>query len=90
MGELIVNGIKMAMIAAAAIALTAAITILFNLVSTAIAGLSVVAPVAEVLGVIAVYMPFSLQTVFLAVTALMSYKVSYFLADKMIEIINAV
>lgn len=90
MGELIVNGIKMAMIVAAAVALTAAITILFNLVTSAIGGLSVVAPVAEIFGIFAVYLPFNVQTIMLGVTALMSYKVAYFLADKMIEIINAV
>lgn len=89
MGEMIKFGIKLAMTIACAIALVSAIVILYNLISSAISGLSVVSAVSEVFGAITIICPFDIKAVMLAVTSLMSFKIAYWASDKMIQFISA-
>lgn len=89
MGEMIKFGIKLAMIIAAAIGLTAAILTLFNLIVSAISGLSAVAAITEMFGVVAVVLPFNMSMIMTAVTGLMSFKIAYWASDKLIEFIGA-
>lgn len=89
MGEMIKFGIKLAMTIACAVALVAAIVILFNLISSAVSGLVVVSAVSEIFGMISVVAPFNISNIMLAVTSLMSFKVAYWASDKMIQFISA-
>lgn len=89
MGEMIKFGVKLAMTIACAVALVAAIVILYNLISSAISGLTVVAAVSEMFGAISILCPFDVKSVMLSVTSLMSFKVAYWAADKMIQFISA-
>lgn len=90
MGEMIKFGIKLAMVIATAVALMAAIVILFNLISNAISGLTVVAAVSEIFGAISVCLPFDMSLIMATITALMAFKVAFWASDKMIELENAV
>lgn len=89
MGEMIKFGIKLAMIIAAAVGLTAAILTLFNLIISAISGLSVVSAISEMFGVVAVVLPFNMKMIMTAVTGLMSFKIAFWASDKLIEFIGA-
>lgn len=89
MGEMIKFGIKLAMIIAAAIALTAALLTVFQLIGSAISGLVVVAAISEFFGAISVVLPFNMTMIMTAITALMSFKVAFWASDKLIELIGA-
>lgn len=89
MGEMIKFGIKLAMIIAAAVGLTAAILTLFNLIVSAISGLTVVSAISEMFGVVAVVLPFNMKMILTAVTGLMSFKIAFWASDKLIEFIGA-
>lgn len=89
MGEMIKFGIKLAMIIAAAVALTAALLTVFQLIGSAISGLVVVAAISEFFGAISVVLPFNMTMIMTAITALMSFKVAFWASDKLIELIGA-
>lgn len=89
MGEMIKFGIKLALIIAVAVALTAAILTLFNLITSAISGLTVVAIISEFFNVFSVVLPFNAGMIMTTVTGLASFKVVYWAQDKLIELINA-
>lgn len=89
MGEMIKFGIKLAMVIATAVALMAAIVILFNLITNAVSGLTIVAAVTEIFGAITVCLPFNMSLIMSTITALMSFKVAFWAADKMIELEGA-
>ncbi|MBO7736103.1 MAG: hypothetical protein J6S67_26265 [Methanobrevibacter sp.] len=89
MGEMIKFGIKLAMVIACAVALMAAIVILFTQVSSAISGLTVVQAVSEIFGVFSVVLPINMSAIMLCITSLMSFKVAYWASDKLIEFIGA-
>lgn len=89
MGEMIKFGIKLVMIIAAAAGLTAALLIVFQAITSAIAGLTVVAAVSEMFGLVSVVLPFNMSTVMAMVTAMMSFKVAFWASDKLIELIGA-
>lgn len=89
MGEMIKFGIKLAMIIAAAVALTAALLTVFQLIGSAISGLVVVAAISEFFGAVSVVLPFNMTMIMTAITALMSFKVAFWASDKLIELIGA-
>lgn len=86
MGEMIKYGIKLAITIGAAVALVAAVAILYNLISTAISGLTVVTAISELFGAFTILCPFDIKAIMLAVTALMAYKIAYWVADKLIQL----
>ena len=90
MGEMIKFGIKMAMIIACGVALTAALLTLFNLITSAIASFTAVAVVLEIFAVFSVVLPFNMGMIMTALTALMSFKVAFWASDKLIELIGAI
>lgn len=86
MGEMIKYGIKLAITISAAIALVAALVVLYNLITTAISGLTVVSAVSEIFGAISILCPFDIKAIMLSVTSLMAFKIAYWVADKLIEL----
>ena len=89
MGEMIKFGIKLAMIVAAAIGLTAALLTLFQLLISTISSMQAVGFVLEMIQAVAVVLPFNMTMIMTAVTAMMSFRISYWMSDKMIELIGS-
>lgn len=89
MGEMIKFGIKMAMTIACAIALVAAIALLFSSISDVLSGFSIVSIIRDVARIIQVYIPINVYLIFTLITTLGSFKVAYWAADKMIQFIEA-
>lgn len=89
MGEMIKFGIKLAMIIAAAIGLTAALLTLFQLLISTISSMQAVGFVLEMIQAISVVLPFNMTMIMTAVTAMMSFRISYWMSDKMIELIGS-
>lgn len=89
MGEMIKFGIKLAMIIACAVGLTAAILTLFNLIGSALSSFTAVAAITEMFGVVAVVLPFNMSLIMTTVTSLMAFRITYWASDKLIEFIGA-
>ena len=90
MGEMIKFGIKLAMTIACAVALMAAILILYNLISTnlPVNGGGFYA-VRDLFRLVSLVFPVNLYLVFTVITSLFAFKTAYWAADKMIQFISA-
>lgn len=86
MGELIVHGLKVVLLVIACIAVTAAVLILFNVIVDLISGFSLIAPIAEVFGLFSIFMPIKMNMVLAVVTALMSWKAGWWVANKLMDL----
>lgn len=90
MGEMIKFGIKIGLCVATAVALMAALLILFNLMRADVIGnltfTNAISDIAHIIGVVA---PFNVNLLMTLIFSLGSFKVAYWAADKMIEFINA-
>lgn len=89
MGEMIKFGIKLAMIIAAAIGLTAAILTLYQLIISGLSGLSAAGFILEMFGAISILLPFNMNLIMTCITGLMSFRIAYWASDKLIEFIGA-
>lgn len=92
MGEMIKFGIKLALTIATAIALCAALLLLFNLVSDFISSASsnsYSARLRDVFGIISVVIPFNFYPLIGIMSSLFAFKVAYWASDKMIQFISA-
>lgn len=92
MGEMIKFGLKMALTIACALALCAAIVLLFNAVTSVLPSTSGSAflIVREIFQLICIVIPINIELLFTMLTGLFTFKVSYWAADKMLEFINAI
>lgn len=92
MGEMIKFGIKLAMTIACAVALCAAIALLFSVLSdliTSVSGNSSRTPLMDAFGIVTTVLPFNFYPLIAILTSLFSFKVAYWAADKMIQFIEA-
>lgn len=89
MGDMIKFGIKLAMTIACAIALVAAIALLFSSVSSAISGLAFTSFLSDISKLLQLYLPINIYLVMSLITSLGAFKVAYWAADKMIQFIDA-
>lgn len=92
MGEMIKFGIKIGLVVSTAIALMAALAILFSLTSESLGYLNnvnVIAIAREFAQLFGLFLPIPARLIFSLVASLGTFKVAYWAADKMIEFINA-
>ena len=92
MGEMIKFGIKLALTIATAVALVAAVAILYSIVSDLLlpsVGGSGWYAVFDISRLISLLFPINLTLLFTIITSLFSFKVAYWAADKMIQFISA-
>ena len=91
MGEMIKFGIKLAMTIACAVALMAAILILYNLISSYLPNSSGTGfgYVRDMFRLVSLIFPLNLNIVFTIISSLFAFKVAYWAADKMIQFISA-
>lgn len=87
MGEMIKFGIKLALTVACAVALVAAISLLFSLISSV--SFNSVQALTDIFYLISLVIPINVKLVFVTITSLFSFKVAYWAADKMIQFIGA-
>ena len=90
MGEMIKFGIKIGLTVACAVALMAALVILFNLITTATNfAYNTNIPLFNIFSLVSLVFPLNLRGIFTIISSLFAFKVAYWAADKMIQFINA-
>ena len=86
MGEMIKFGIKLAMTIACAVALVAAIALLFTQIPTLSSANNLL---VDVFALILIILPIDFATIFALLSPLFAFKIAYWAADKMIQFIDA-